>query len=61
MRSYFLIICAAAILASCEDKKTPSQNSTLAEPEVKETVQPDTVTRDNTKVEKVLEAEEKNS
>lgn len=58
MRSYFLIICAAAILASCEDKKTPSQNSTQKELEVKETVQPDTVTRDNTKVEKVVESEE---
>lgn len=46
-------------MASCEDKKSPSQNNTSKGPEVKEFVQPDTAAIDNTKVEEVVDAEEK--
>lgn len=61
MRSYFLIFCAAVIFASCEDKKTPSQNNTPVpvEESASGEPQPDTVSRDNTKVEEVVEAEQK--
>lgn len=57
MRSYLLIlICIVTTFASCEDKKSSPQNATA--PPLEEPVQPDSVMRDNTKVEKVVEAEE---
>lgn len=51
-----IFICVTTIFASCEDKKTATQNSTA--PPLEKPVQPDTVARDNTKVEKVVEAGE---
>ncbi|WP_029036601.1 peptidylprolyl isomerase [Salinimicrobium xinjiangense] len=57
MRSCLLILfCAVMLIASCEDKKSSSQNSTA--PPLEKPVQPDTAVRDNTKVEEVVEAEE---
>ncbi|WP_235942552.1 peptidylprolyl isomerase [Salinimicrobium oceani] len=44
------------VFASCEDKQTSRQNSTT--PTLEKPVQPDTNARDNTEVEKVVEAEE---
>lgn len=49
-------ICVVTVFASCEDKQSSTQN-TGATP-LEEPIQPDTSARDNTKVEKVVEAEE---
>ena len=57
MRAYFLLFCSVLIFASCEDKKTNSQNSAPQPIEVQEEIQPDTTARDHTKVEEVVEAE----
>lgn len=51
-----ILICVVMVFASCEDRKSSSQNST--DPPLEKPVQPDTAARDNTKVEKVIEAEE---
>lgn len=57
MRSYLLILfCIVAVFASCEDKQSSTQNTGASSSE--EPIKPDTSVRDNTKVEKVIEAEE---
>ncbi|MCC8359231.1 peptidylprolyl isomerase [Salinimicrobium sediminilitoris] len=57
MRSKFflILILAAAVFASCEDKKTSTQNE--VETMLEEPIQPDSSRLDNTKVEEVVEAE----
>ena len=49
------MILVAAVFASCEDKQSSSQNE--VETMLEEPVQPDTASVDNTKTEKVVEAE----
>ncbi len=49
------MILVAAVFASCEDKQSSSQNE--VESMLEEPVQPDTASVDNTKTEKIVEAE----
>lgn len=57
MRSlvFLLLFFAAAVVASCEDKHSSTQNE--AEKMLKEPIQPDSASIDNTKVEKNVDAE----
>ena len=52
---FLIVILAAAIFASCEDKQSSTQNE--VETVLDEPVQPDTAEVDNTTVEEVVEAE----
>ncbi len=58
MRSnlFLILFLAAAVFASCEDKKSSRQNE--VETMLEEPVQPDSAQVDNTTVEEVVEAEE---
>ena len=52
-----ILLLMTTVFASCEDKQSSKQNSTSGA--IEEPIQPDTVTRDNTKVEEIVDAEEK--